>query len=280
MNAPTPSQVFGRNTRPRSSAWWAEHFKRDVQRDWTIPWHVVTPLSSCERNRIAKSIAEFQRGESSEARNYLEKSARFAPQAEPAFHVSSLRFVANENLHAELLLRFMQLTEVPARGASPRDAIFRWLRSCSDLGWSSRVIIIAELVAQEYYPCLRAATHHPVLTRICDRVIAEEAAHIHFQIERIVRVEARQSPTLIKLRDAAQLILMLGTACVVYAGHRPVLNVRYGFLKFFRRLQARNRDALSAMTKLRRSTPPAARATADRHAEFRPRSTSLELLKP
>src|SRR5688572_30791410 len=190
MKPSTHSRFAGGTNRLRPSAWWTEHFKRDKQRDWTIPWEAAGSLSSSERVRIAKSIGEFQRGESSEARNYLEKSARFATQAnDPAFHATSELFVASENLHANLLIRFMQQTDIPRSQSSARDGVFRWLRGLSDLGWCSRVIIIAELVAQEYYPCLRAATTHPVLIRICDRVIAEEAAHIQLQVERIVRIE-------------------------------------------------------------------------------------------
>ena len=274
MKTSTHSRFAGRTNRLRPSAWWAEHFKRDQQRDWTIPWETAVSLSSSERARIAKSIGEFQRGESSEARNYLEKSARFGRQAnDPAFHATSELFVASENLHADLLLRFMQQTGIPRRQSSSLDGVFRWLRSLSDLGWCSRVIIIAELVAQEYYPCLRAATTHSVLLRICDRVIAEEAAHIQFQVERIVRIEARQPSLMTKLRDILQRSLMCGTACVVYAGHHRVLGVRVGFGEFLMRVHARNAHAISAMVALRHAAIPRMRETTGGWAPTRKQST-------
>lgn len=250
-----------RSKRLASSAWWAAHFQRDLQRNWTVPWGHGATLSAAEQTRIAASIAEFQRGESSEARGYLAKSARFGADAgDPMFHPVSQLFVEAENVHAGLLLRFMQQTGIATQRRSSRDGVFRWLRSLSDLGWSSRVILIAEIVAQEYYPCLRAATAHPVLTRICDRIISEEAAHIRFQVERIVGIETVRSATWAPLRDALQSILMMGTAGVVYAGHHRVLSARLGFREFFRQVCARERRAVRVMRALRQHQAAAERA--------------------
>jgi hypothetical protein len=246
--------------RPRlkPAAWWAEHFRRDLRRDWRIPWRDASPLSDEARERIASSIADFQRGESSEARGYLARSARFSAVArEPDFHLASLRFVEAENAHADLLRRFMQSAAIPLRSAFFTDGVFRWLRSLGDLGWASRVILIAELVAQEYYPCLRAATNHPGLTRICDQIISEEAAHIRFQVERIVRVEAAQRGCNVALRDRLQAGLMRGTACIVYAGHRRVLGTRLTFGEFVERLMRRHRRAVATLRLLREGHPVA-----------------------
>jgi rubrerythrin len=244
--------IYSRVKQLKPAAWWAEHFRRDLQRDWTITWDSGVALSPAERARIAASIAEFQRGESSEARSYLAKSARFAAQEnDPSLHVTSQLFVASENAHADLLLRFMRQMGIPPTQSSSLDGVFRWIRGVSDLGWSSRVIIVAELIAQEYYPCLRAATTHPILTRICDRIVSEEAAHIRFQVERIVRVEMAQGSAVKRLRDLIQSALMCGTACIVYIGHRRVLSVRMSFREFFIRACSRNRRAIAAIRGLR-----------------------------
>lgn len=252
MKTLTHREVGQRGNRPASSEWWVGHFRRDLQRDWTIPWDRDAAFSTAERARIASSIAEFQRGESSEARSYLAKSARFGDrQGDESFHRASKSFVEAENLHAGLLLRFMRQTEIPEQRRSSRDGVFRWLRSLSDLGWTSRVILIAEIVAQEYYPCLRAATNHPVLKRICDQIISEEAAHIRFQAERIARIESSQHRVWSTLRDAIQAGLMVGTAWVVYVGHHRVLSVRMGFREFLKRVNARQRRALVIIRALR-----------------------------
>src|SRR5688572_32052865 len=196
-----------------ASARWVDHFRGNVYRDWQIPWVCATPLPATTQARIAASIAEFQRGESSEALHYLAKSEIFAgSSADADFHAASILFVREENGHAGLLLRFMRLVGIPLRKKVFSDGVFRRLRAVSDLGWSSRVLIIAELIAQEYYPCLRAATKHPTLQRICDKIVCDEEAHIQFQVERIVRLEAERSSTTLKLRAGLQTILMLGAA--------------------------------------------------------------------
>jgi hypothetical protein len=127
------------------------------------------------------------------------------------------------------------------------------LRAFSDLGWSSRVLIVAELIAQEYYPCLHAATDHPILRRICEKVIFDEEAHIRFQVERIVRLESACPAWLIAIRDALQVIVMAGAAVVVYLRHRAVLNSRMRFREFWSRALAKNRGAIQAMKARRRS---------------------------
>jgi len=204
------------------------------------------------RRRIAGSIAEFQRGESSEARSYLAKSACFSGRTgDPTFHAASVLFVREENGHSDLLGRFMEEAGIPRIEGSWGDHIFRWLRSMGDIGWASRVLIIAELIAQEYYPCLRACTRHPALVRICDKIIHDEEAHIRFQIERIVRVEAAVGRFGTWLRDWLQIVLMCGAAVMVYAGHRHVLGSRLNAWTFPVRSLARLRLALQAMAVLR-----------------------------
>lgn len=263
MKNATPAVIGNRGSRSAPSSWWAGHFQRDLQRDWTIPWECDAKLINAERERIASSIAEFQRGESSEAHSYLAKSQQFGAQMGDAmFHVVSRLFVESENLHARLLLRFMQQSGIPTQQKSPRDGVFRWLRSLGDLGWTSRILLIAELVAQEYYPCLRAATTHPILTRICDRIISEEAAHIRFQVERIAQVENSHPRLRTMIYNVLQFLLMSCAASAVYLGHHRVLGVKMGFAQFCWRVHGRQRQAAAAIRTLRQRRTGKAHALA------------------
>ena len=70
-------------------------------------------------------------------------------------------------------------------------------------------------------------------------------------VERIVRVEAALGRVAMWLRGAVQLILMLGTAVVVYVGHRPVIAARLGLIEFVVRMLARCRHTLRAIRSLR-----------------------------
>lgn len=237
----------------RPSWWWTVHFRRNRHREWHIPWDDVASLDAVARRRIARSIAEFQRGESSEARCYLALSEGFSGRTgDPEFHHTSQLFVHEENGHSELLGRFMRLAGIPRIGGSWGDRVFRALRGLGDIGWASRVLMIAELIAQDYYPALREATDHPVLRRICDKIIVDEAAHIRFQVERIVRVEASLGSIAVFGRRAAQTVLMAGAATIVLVGHRHVLRRHPGARAFIASALARNRRALDLIDALRR----------------------------
>ncbi|MGK8522694.1 hypothetical protein ACRS6B_14530 [Nocardia asteroides] len=243
------------------------HYRKNLDRDWQIPWSSGTELTSGEKQRIAASVAEFQRGESSEAQDYLAKSTAFSTAARDRdFHEASILFVAEENAHAALLLRFMRETAIPTRKHSFSDGVFRWLRSIGDLGWSSRVLLIAELIAQDYYPCLRAATTHPALQRICDKIEYDEKAHVRFQTERIARLEAGRSDLAVGLRRGLQSLLLCGAIVVVYLAHRPVLRTRLRFAEFVTTVLRRNRHAQKAISahrgRLRADAVPSASCAA------------------
>lgn len=243
---PSPASVTARPV-----AWWVEHFRASRAREWRIPWDSPATLSPEETRRIARSIAEFQRGESSEAHHYLRLSSLFSLEnRDAAFHEASVLFVREENDHAALLLRFMNGTRLPPRNAVFADKVFRRVRALGDLGWSCRVLLVAELVAQEYYPCLRDSTTHPVLRRVCDKLIHDEFAHIRFQVERIAHLEISLPPLRRRLRAWLQGALLIGAALVVYSSHRAVL-ARSGGLRFFRRLIHRFLRATRAIETIR-----------------------------
>lgn len=242
---------FLRPTGLRPTAWWAAYFQANREREWDIPWRDNPVIAPDAWRRIARSIVEFQRGESSEARDYMEKSRRFAERSgDAAFHEASVLFVREENEHAALLLRFMRLAAMEPKRAVWSDGVFRRLRACADLGWKCRTLIVAEFVAQEYYPRLREIGDHPVLRRVCDKLIADEVAHIRFQVERIATVEAGLPEWRRRLRDAAQGAVLLGATLVVYAGHRGVLGGA-GPAGFWRGMRRRHRRALVTLRHLR-----------------------------
>lgn len=235
----------------RPTAWWVSYFKRNRQREWDIPWHDNPAIQPGAWRRIAGSIADFQRGESSEARDYMAKSRRFAGiTRDQAFHEASVLFVAEENEHAALLLRFMQLAGIEPKQAVWSDGVFRRLRARADLGWKCRTLVVAEFVAQEYYPQLRGIGDHPVLRRVCDKLIADEVAHIRFQVERIAAVESGLPEWRRRWRDAAQGVVLIGATLVVFAGHRGVLGDR-GLAKFWQGMWRRHRRALATLRHVR-----------------------------
>src|SRR2546423_627183 len=135
MNSTNDFSPKSAGDRVKATRWWTRHFMHNRRRDWGIPWQSDEIISADARARIAASIAEFQRGESSEARTYLAKSQSYSDRVgDPTFHAASILFVREENEHAALLLRFMRMAGISPRTKSLADGIFRRLRSGGDLG--------------------------------------------------------------------------------------------------------------------------------------------------
>jgi len=203
---------------------WIQHFSSRVESPLSYFCSCEDRISREEKKRIAYSIAQFERGESSEAKDFLGKCHRFETRSEiSGFHDETVDFVAEENFHSKLLRTFMEHQGIPRRDHSWSDFLFRIIRHTGNLAWTSRVLVTAEIFAQVYYPALRAATANPVLSRICDRIIEDEEYHIEFQAEHIALAEAYYGIVRRIFMTCAHWILFAGTLAVVAFDHRRVL---------------------------------------------------------
>lgn len=205
-------------------------------------------ISRQEFGRIGYSIAQFQRGESSEAKDYLEKSRWFSEESGQAdFLEVSRLFVKEENYHSHLLDTFMAQMGIERLSESWADDVFRWVRSWGDIGWCSRVLLTAEILAQVYYPALREATSSRMLHTICDRIIADEDLHILFQTERIAFVLQHRSNLSRMVQSLAGWGLFWGTAVVVWFEHRCVLASSFSFLDYLKESFGRYQFAMARL---------------------------------
>jgi hypothetical protein len=192
-------------------------------------------ISALEHAHIGYSIAQFQRGESSEAKDFLEKSKAFATEIDAlAFYEAAKLFVAEENYHSKLLESFMGQMQIEFASQSWTDNVFRWIRSIGDIAWSSRVLLTAELLAQVYYPALQEATSSKMLHHICERIIDDEAFHILFQTERIARVLLHRHPLKRLIHTVCGGVLFCGTIFVVWFEHRTAVSRSLSFSQFVR----------------------------------------------
>jgi hypothetical protein len=207
---------------------WVTHFKNRPLLDLTD--FEEERVSVMERGWLGYSVGQFMRGESSEARDFLEKSRRFAEESgEGEFLAASQIFVKEENYHSALLAAFMAQMGIEPPVESWADDAFRWVRSRGDIGWCSHVLLAAEILAQVYYPALQQATSSKMMAAICERIIEDEAYHILFQTERIARVLAHRGRIYRTVHSAAGWALFWGTAVVMWREHRPVLSRTLSF---------------------------------------------------
>jgi hypothetical protein len=206
------------------SSRWAEWFRENASRWRTIPWHLGAPLSGAERSTIARSLAVFQLGESSEGKHLIKSAKIHAASSGDVDYLDAIRrFIAEEQGHARVLGRFMDLAGIPRIKHTWSDWVFRRLRRGAGLELSITVLITAELIATIYYAALRDATASGLLRSLCDKILDDEAYHVRFQSQRIALLSQGRPAWQNAVCEEFRRILMRGTCLVVWKGHRDVL---------------------------------------------------------
>lgn len=232
---------------PRPTRDWLAHFEHNRRHLLPIPWHEGPTLTPAERRAIARSVAEFQLGESSEGRHFLALAEDYAARSGDREYVPALRlFIAEEQRHARDLGRFMDLEGIPRTGKTLGDSVFRHLRKLGGLELEVTVLVTAEILAQVYYRALGRATKSPILRRLCEQILSDEDAHVQFQCERLAILRHEGPRWRAPLARLGHRVLMAGTTLVVWWRHRPALR-RGGFgpLGFWRGVRRCSRRAFS-----------------------------------
>lgn len=232
--------------RPRTSAAWVEYFRHNKQRPRPIPWEVGIILTATERAAVIRSIQTFQLGESGEGKHFLRVAERFANRAGDADYMVALAmFLAEEHRHAGELGRVLDLAGEPRLTKEWTDKVFRWLRHRAGLELMIAVLLTGEVMAQVYYVALRGATGSITLRRLCDQILADEAAHVRFQAERLALLRQKRSRLRLALATIAERILFSASCIVAWRGQRQVFRAaRFSFRSFWRRAHRAFRRSL------------------------------------
>ena len=218
-----------------------------------VPWGAPDSLTAEEAGRISASVAAFQLGEYSEGRGLLKLAAEQAAVInEPRLTDITRLFIKEEQGHALMLGRFMDAHAIPRLKRHWADSVFRRLRGLLDFELSVSVLITAEIISLTYYDALKRSTGSEVLRAICEKIIRDEAAHVSYESDLILRLRASQPHARRLAARALHAFLFNGTAVVVYFDHRAVLKAGgYGSKRFlaccrddFRQLFARGRPPL------------------------------------
>jgi hypothetical protein len=219
----------------RASEFWESWFRRSLENPPEVPWGSCR-LTEAERRTIRSSVQEFQLGERSEGR-HLNRAARdYAQRSGDAAYARAMElFIREEQHHAALLGRFMDLEGIARVDHTWVDSVFRCLRRFAGLETSICVLLTAEVIARIYYRALLAATASPALRAICRRILEDEMSHVEFQSERVAILRRKRTPWLIAAAVAAQRLLFAASVAVVWLRHKPVLRSgNYSFLLYWR----------------------------------------------
>jgi hypothetical protein len=204
-----------------TSAEWRHHFEANQRTLLEIPWAKGPELNAGARGALGHSVAEFQRGESSEGRHLVRYAAAYAEASGDSDYVPAIRlFIAEEQRHAGDLARFLTINNLPLARKSFADGVFRRLRNLvGTLEVSIAVLILAEIIAQVYYQALQRATDSQILGRLCEQILRDEGSHVQFQAEQLGRLRARRRDMLYAATMLGQRVLFCGTCAVVWLFH-------------------------------------------------------------
>ena len=226
--------MFNQPTQPIWDSWIA-YFERNAATLIDMDWDEEYPLSRDERDRIARSVQQFQLGESSEGNHVLAQARRYADSTGDERYVPALKlFIKEEQRHSQYLGRFMQAQNLPLAKLDHVDSIFRFLRRAFNLELSVMAMLTAEIIAVPYYKSLSAATKSNLLRQICRQLLRDEAQHLQFQLEILGQLRDQRSRITNALMHMAHRTLLMGAVLVVWRQHAPVLNSGgYSFCKFW-----------------------------------------------
>src|SRR5208282_6576167 len=96
-----------------------------------------------------------------------------------------------------------------------------------------RVLATAEIIAVPYYTALGKATASPLLGKICENILADEAAHLAFQSFVFSLLAQGRAAWRQQLVNAFHTLFLRGTAAVVWLQHGAVYRAaRCSFREF------------------------------------------------
>lgn len=236
-NNSKPCPALASPTRPLSSFAWRQYFLKNKANLRKIPWEIGTGVTDAELQSVCASVQEFQLGESSDGKRFIERATEYARHSGDWQYVESLRlFIAEEQRHGRELGRFLQEAGAPLLQRTRLDEVFRFLRHLAALELMIAVLVTAEIIAQVYYDALRAATESAVLRIICDQILDDEEEHVQFQCERLAILRRHRSRWYVATANFLQRMLLACTCAVLWKTHGRTFRAGgYPFVRFVQR---------------------------------------------
>src|SRR5258705_6635580 len=134
---------------------WYQYFQANQNHFDHLDWKNTESLTGKEKEIITSSIQQFQRGEYSEGKHFLQ----FAKSMKNESYVETVKiFIKEEQDHAAVLGKFMDAQHMEKLRSDWLDNTFRWLRNLAGLEGTITVLLTAEIISMVYYTALKLAT--------------------------------------------------------------------------------------------------------------------------
>lgn len=170
---------------------WSEYFEKNKTQRALLDWSRGVYLEDDCRAAIIASLQRFQVGESGEGK-HLKKYA--AQTGDREYSRAIALFIAEENVHAQMLAQVLENLEAPLLRGHWSDAAFIVIRRFSGLEMELMILLVAELIAKRYYRVLRDTSRDTNLRAMCLQILRDENAHVAFHCDTLHRAFARYSP--------------------------------------------------------------------------------------
>lgn len=212
--------------------YWKKYFADNQSHFEDIDWDAVDQLNREERNCIHDALQQFQKGEHSEGKHLFNYAKKFG---DPEYIEAIKLFIKEEQKHAIVLAKYMDIHRIPRIKEYWIDNVFRGLRKFAGLENTLIVLVTAEIIAKVFYRSLNDATNSVLLRKICRQILQDEDQHLAFQaftLNHFYKTSPRWKQIITR---SWHRILMTGTIFVVWAWYKKVFK-RGGssFSRFFR----------------------------------------------
>jgi hypothetical protein len=202
---------------------WIEYFKANALHQ-RVDWKLKPQLTKQETDTILRSLQAWQLGETSEGKNLIMASTKYAERIGDLYYVSAVRlFIKEEQKHGNNLGRYLDAMGQPRIQKDWGDTLFRRIRymNTSMEAWTLAVIVV-ESTAQIFYQSLKDATGCALLKQICTDILIDEAYHITFQTERLATIFYGRNMLGKSLRRPFYKLFFFCTSALVWFAHRKI----------------------------------------------------------
>lgn len=203
---------------------WIAHFKTNAL-EQRVNWDLKPCITYDEITAILPSLQAWQLGETSEGRNLIIASKKYARAIGDKDYVAAVElFIKEEQKHGRNLGKYLEMINQPLLEKDWGDSLFRRVRymNSSMETWTLAVIVV-ESTAQIFYQAMKDATGCTLLKQICTDILIDEAYHITFQTERLAVIFNSKLAAERLLRRGFYKVFFYATAMLVWFAHRQLL---------------------------------------------------------
>ncbi len=202
---------------------WLRYFEANRQNFIAPDWKTPIPLTTELRALLARSLSHFQLGESGGGRHLFHKAAQQI-ETDVAYRRALELFVAEEAEHARLLAGLVERFGGAIIQRHWTHLLFRSARRALGLNFEIQVLLIAELVGTAYYRMLQRRACDPILDQVCARILADEAQHVAFHLDRLRDIHATLLPAERAAWSLQFQLLFTAALFVAWIDHRQALS--------------------------------------------------------